>query len=1567
MTASSVIVSIIVCLLVLFGVVFFHLAQTGYTHIEQKIYDILQVGDKGLTIDVGSVDGTLMKTITLNNVHIFATQQDRQQEVATIERIGINTNLWQVAKAVLGLENPHLDITLYNIYADISDNTLEIFNNIAIREDSQETYETTEKTTESISTNFSFESSITLNISNAVLNVNVSGIQTTVENINASADLDENLSFKSATINIPQMKLPIMELNVKIDDVRLSIDEDFVISASINKVFSEDFQFQELSTITKIDSTHANIAFYIQNSNVTYHDTSSTLEGSTFMVDINLENKEEILVEGSVAKVKLASNEPSLSALLSGLYISTVIDTKSSIDLYLYITDSTVSKDDISIISKNLEINFDSNLDFSNALGNVKFEEFKTKDLGEYYNKYSVEYLALSNFEMDFSLNNTGMENALNLRLKTILQGKSSNTLIDKFSTNMDADLSIAFNDDSFKITAGVANLSNLCFAAIPESANLVASYSTNDELNLSFSVLNESQVNISSTIFVSIIDGTVDARFYLENLMPFSYEVLYRQFLSSQDFIQKETSFDGSLVFSLSLEQLNLLDNLTIDSLKQNINAGRFSFNLAVHDVNVEGTNYSGAVTFESTLNGTVLDIGTLAVSTRGFRLSYNGKVDYNQLIPDGTLFLQRSNDGNELARLDFNSIDGTLLYSFKITSPLVKNTIIQGTLNWQNSEEITASAQLESSFIAGGNLPFVVTVIKSPFEVFIKSNNVDLEILLSSQRELSALGYIKGLSVRATDTLFVGVDVDVNLAYDLLSGSLHASLKDLTIRISDLLEFGFSTEITNTNLNIHDLFILQRGERASFVGTLNVSYETLSDLISFDPQRINGQFSFYAINGISYAKGTVTEGYYYLESTIDSFIDLKITLLGSKGIGFHSYGSVNWGDNDTNGFSFNSEYRGGRLSFYDSNGRIGSLDLNNVGLELDFNKMEMEFSFSFINTVEKRTKPNAVQSGTISLTGRIETLASGLLSVLAGLDSDLNFTLSLANFKLEEPYSIPNTSMNIFYSNGLVSIDGSLVNGKIDLNENYIDIHVNKELLFGFNIKGYVGEELDLLVSDLFFPLPIIEQFSDMMLCGFTRGDITGDVLIKGSKNDPLFYGMLYCQTFEMWLAYLPKQTLVVNNVAIALQEHSITIPQTPYIGYSDLDGRFLKGLVSVAMDIQNLNFDNIDIFLDIQTPINLWVPLLTDSNEFELRGDTIGSVIFSIRNNMPYLTCVVTASNMLIDFKIENKEDWLYYMQSPINLDITLTTGSDVQFCYPEKDNAFLDFTFNEGETVRATYSMETRKIETSGSFSFKTGQVYYFQNDFYISEGSLDLTRRKYNTNKGGISFQLDLTARLKDYDSSGNKVEINLILQNATLDNISPRFTSTPSMSETDILALLGQTILPSSTLDQNVSVASVASIAAAATDAFTRLGLIESNSNYSLSSIIRDSLGLDIFSLRSSVLQNIIIDALPGELAGSGNLTLLSRYLDGTSLFAGSYLRSGVFAQMSLRLKADRTGKRNAEVGHFLSSDLMLDMEFSIDWDNPMGTFTIFTNPQELSPFNILDSIGFSVTKRIQF
>jgi hypothetical protein len=42
-------------------------------------------------------------------------------------------------------------------------------------------------------------------------------------------------------------------------------------------------------------------------------------------------------------------------------------------------------------------------------------------------------------------------------------------------------------------------------------------------------------------------------------------------------------------------------------------------------------------------------------------------------------------------------------------------------------------------------------------------------------------------------------------------------------------------------------------------------------------------------------------------------------------------------------------------------------------------------------------------------------------------------------------------------------------------------------------------------------------------------------------------------------------------------------------------------------------------------------------------------------------------------------------------------------------------------------------------------------------------------------------------------------------------------------------------------------------------------------------------------------------------------------------------------------------------------------MELSVEWANPMATFSIFTQPEELSLFSILDTIGFSATKRIEF
>jgi hypothetical protein len=71
-----------------------------------------------------------------------------------------------------------------------------------------------------------------------------------------------------------------------------------------------------------------------------------------------------------------------------------------------------------------------------------------------------------------------------------------------------------------------------------------------------------------------------------------------------------------------------------------------------------------------------------------------------------------------------------------------------------------------------------------------------------------------------------------------------------------------------------------------------------------------------------------------------------------------------------------------------------------------------------------------------------------------------------------------------------------------------------------------------------------------------------------------------------------------------------------------------------------------------------------------------------------------------------------------------------------------------------------------------------------------------------------------------------------------------------------------------------------------------------------------------------------------------------------------------MFLQALLHLTAiDRnSGKARTP---FLVNDLALNLEISLDWDTPLCTYSLFTQPNELSLVQILDTIGFSVTKRI--
>lgn len=76
----------------------------------------------------------------------------------------------------------------------------------------------------------------------------------------------------------------------------------------------------------------------------------------------------------------------------------------------------------------------------------------------------------------------------------------------------------------------------------------------------------------------------------------------------------------------------------------------------------------------------------------------------------------------------------------------------------------------------------------------------------------------------------------------------------------------------------------------------------------------------------------------------------------------------------------------------------------------------------------------------------------------------------------------------------------------------------------------------------------------------------------------------------------------------------------------------------------------------------------------------------------------------------------------------------------------------------------------------------------------------------------------------------------------------------------------------------------------------------------------------------------------------------------------GKYIGKNYFLQALIHLSATDRSKIKRS---FVAPDLAIDLEISMEWNNPLGTFSFFTQPDELSIYNIFDTIGFSVTKRI--
>jgi hypothetical protein len=249
------------------------------------------------------------------------------------------------------------------------------------------------------------------------------------------------------------------------------------------------------------------------------------------------------------------------------------------------------------------------------------------------------------------------------------------------------------------------------------------------------------------------------------------------------------------------------------------------------------------------------------------------------------------------------------------------------------------------------------------------------------------------------------------------------------------------------------------------------------------------------------------------------------------------------------------------------------------------------------------------------------------------------------------------------------------------------------------------------------------------------------------------------------------------------------------------------------------------------------------------------------------------------------------------------------------------------------VKLHSSTADGEFSLQGDVGIQGGEIYYFDRSFYVRRGAIS-----FNEDEQQFDPRISVRAEIREVASNG-PVRIRLIADNSRLSEFSPRFESSPPLSNAEIASILGQNIVTGQTDDA----AALSSAVRLPSDMAVQFGLINSFENQ-----VRDTLNLDLFSVRTHVFENLVLGAIDGANYPLDNRPpSLGQYLDNTTVFMGKYLGSELFLELLVELRSKNP----------LSSDIQslggleVDSEFSMEWQTPffLLQWNFFPrNPQSL-------------------
>jgi translocation and assembly module TamB len=439
------------------------------------------------------------------------------------------------------------------------------------------------------------------------------------------------------------------------------------------------------------------------------------------------------------------------------------------------------------------------------------------------------------------------------------------------------------------------------------------------------------------------------------------------------------------------------------------------------------------------------------------------------------------------------------------------------------------------------------------------------------------------------------------------------------------------------------------------------------------------------------------------------------------------------------------------------------------------------------------------------------------------------------------------------------------------------------------------------------------------------FTTGSAQGSLRIFGPINDPDWVGFLDVRDAELEFAPSPDPVKPLN-ARLIFDGKSFTLPRiTTYSGDTKIEAEgffYIDHWVPEGLEL---------IFYAGEYPgIHIayaFDPIFVD-------GYATGAVRVRADENVTNLDGRIQANSCRIALLREEDEQAVSTVPSiPMFVDMDITTGRSVEFYWPAMNFPIVRTFARQGEEVSLHVNDETGEFFIKGKVEIRGGEIFYFDRSFYLKQGSISFEERI-----DEFDPWIYALAEIRERDLNNEEIKIYLEANNK-LSLFSPRFYSEPSRPDVEILNLIGGTIL--NRFEQTDFGTAAVMLTS---DIIGQFGILTP-----FERAVREILNLDLFTVRTQFLQNVLIDRIRGE-----NLVENSfNPLDNTTLTLGKYLGTDLFLEALVRFQnvEDLTS----------SSNIRTEGELNLEWVTPFflleWTFTP-SHPENL--FLSDNSIGLS-------